>query len=362
MLVRLRWVVVIVDIARDAGKACQVTMRTREDAMAEAYGRTAAGAAVECWRLGGGGGIEAAVLTYGARLASLTVPVAGGRREVLLRRGDMAGWEADTAYLGATVGRFAGRIEGARFVLDGREYRLPANDGSACLHGGTPGFDRAVWRAEGDGDGVVMRHTSPDGDQGFPGRLEVAVRFSVRDGVGLVIEYTATTDAPTVLNLTNHAYFNLEGGGDVLGHVLTLAADAFVPVGAGLIQSGAPCPVAGTPFDFRAPGRIGARMGGADEQLRIAGGYDHTFLLSAAPTLAPRWVGRLEAGGVAMDVHTTEPAIQLYTGNFLEGPRHGAVCLETQHVPNAPNRGEFASTVLRVGQVFRSTTVYRFSG
>ena len=327
-----------------------------------AYGRTASGAAVERWRLGGGGGIEVAVLTYGARIASITVPGPFGRREVLLGCPDLAGWEAERAYLGATVGRFAGRIEGARFTLDGREYRLTDNDNGACLHGGTPGFERAVWRAEADGDGVVMRHTSPDGDQGFPGRLEVAVRFSVRDGRTLVLEYHATTAAPTVLNLSNHAYFNLAGSGDVLGHALTIAADEFLPVGPGLIQSGPPCPVAGTPFDFRSPRLLGARIGEADAQLRRAGGYDHTYLLSPAPALAPRFAARLEASGLAMDVFTTEPSIQLYTANSFEASRHGAVCLETQHVPNAPNRPEFASTVLRPGAVFRSETIYRFSG
>ncbi len=328
----------------------------------EAYGRTAAGASVELWRLGGSGGIEASVITYGARLASLTVPGPGGRRDVLLARADMAGWEDDRAYLGATVGRFAGRIEHARFTLDGQEHCLPANDGTACLHGGAPGFERAVWRAEADGDGVVMRHSSPNGDQGFPGRLDVAVRFSVRDGCALVLEYTATTDAPTVLNLTNHAYFNLAGGGDVLGQAHTIAADAFVPVGPGLIQNAPPCPVAGTPFDFRTTQTIGAGLAAGHDQLRIAGGYDHTYLLSPAPVSAPRWVARVEAGGFAMDVHTTQPAIQLYTGNFLDTPKHAALCLETQHVPNAPNRPEFASTVLRPGILFRSVTVYSFSG
>jgi aldose 1-epimerase len=329
---------------------------------AQAYGRTAGGTAVEIWRLGGGGGIEAAVITYGARVASLRVPGPRGLREVVLVPRDIAGWEADKSYLGATVGRFAGRIEGARFTLDGREHRLTDNDSGACLHGGAPGFERAIWSATEDGDGVVMRHHSPHGDQGFPGALDVAVRFSVRDGNALVLDYTATTSAPTVLNLTNHSYFNLAGAGEVLAHELTIAADSFVPVGPGLIQNAAPRPVDGTPFDFRQPARIGARIGEADPQLRTAGGYDHTYLLSPAPALAPRWVARLAEGGLAMDVFTDQPAIQLYTGNFLDNPKHAAVCLETEHVPDAPNRPEFASTVLRPGAVFRSTTIYRFSG
>ena len=329
---------------------------------ATAYGRMAGGAAVESWRLGGGGGIEATVITYGARLASLTVPGPRGRVEVLLRCADMAGWEADRAYLGATVGRFAGRIEGARFALDGVEHLLAANDGAACLHGGSPGFERALWRAEADGDGVVLRHVSPAGENGFPGRLAVAVRYSVRDGRALVIEYTATTDAPTVLNLTNHAYFNLLGAGDISGHELTVAADAFVPVGPGLIQNAPACAVDGTPFDFRVPRRLGDGLRSRHAQIVVAGGYDHSFLVSRGPVLAPRWIARLAAGGVEMDCFTTEPSVQVYTGNFLDNPRHGAVTLETQHVPNAPNRPELASTVLRPGAVFRSETVYRFSG
>ncbi len=328
----------------------------------ERFGRTSSGEEVALWWLGGGGGIEAGIVTYGARLASLTVPGPRGPLGVVLGMPDIAGYEADQAYLGATVGRFAGRIEGARFLLDGQEVTLPANDGAACLHGGTTGFDRAVWHAEPDGDALVLRHRSPAGDQGFPGALDVAVRYFVQDGNALSIDYTATTDAATVLNLTNHAYFNLAGGGNVMGHRVTIAADQFVPIGEGLIQAGPPAPVAGTPFDFRMPTRIGARIGEPDPQLRLAGGYDHTYLLSPAPELVPRWVAKVSAGAIAMDVYTTEPAIQLYTGNFLSPNRHGALCLETQHVPNSPNRAEFPSTVLRPGAVFRSRTVYRFTG
>ena len=319
------------------------------------YGLTEDGRAVHRIRLGGAG-LTVDALTYGARLAAITVPTPAGPRQVLLSPGDMAGWEADRAYLGATVGRFAGRIEGARFTLDGREYRLPANDGDACLHGGIPGFERAVWRAERDGDAVVMHHTSPDGDQGFPGTLSVAVRFAIEDGMALAIEYTATTDAPTVLNLTNHAYINLAGGGTVHDHVLEIAADSFIPVGPGLIQNAPPRPVAGTLFDFRAPRRIGDGLAAEDAQIRIAGGYDHTWLLNAATPAA-----RLSCAGLAMEVITTEPSLQLYTGNFLDSPRHAALSLETQHVPNTPNRPEFPSTTLRPGAVFRSRTIYRFS-
>lgn len=327
-----------------------------------AYGKTANGIAVDSWRLGDGGGIEATIISYGARLASLTVPGPRGRVSVVLGCHGMAGWEADKSYLGAIVGRFAGRIEGARFELDGVEHRLSANDGAACLHGGSPGFERAVWQGSADGMGLLLRHASPAGEHGFPGTLETTVRYSVRDGNALAIEYTATTDAPTVLNLTNHAYFNLLGTGDIGGHEITVAADSFVPVGPGLIQNGPPRPVAGTPFDLRAPRLIGEGLASGHEQIVVAGGYDHSFLVSHGPALSPRWIARLAAGGIAMDCFTTQPSLQLYTGNFLDAARRGAVCLETQHVPNAPNRPEFASTVLRPGAVFRSETLYRFSG
>lgn len=321
-----------------------------------AYGDTRDGRAVHRIRLGGDG-ITVDAITYGARLAAITVPTPTGPRQVLLSRGDMAGWEADRAYLGATIGRFAGRIEGARFTLDGREHRLTANDGTACLHGGSPGFDRAVWRAERDDDAVVMHHTSPDGDQGFPGSLEVTVRFAIEDGMALAIDYTATTDAPTVLNLTNHAYFNLAGAGTVHDHVLEIAADRFIPVGPGLIQAAAPCPVAGTVFDFRTPRRIGDGLAAGDAQIAMAGGYDHTWLLGGGTGPA----ARLSCAGIAMAVLTSQPSLQFYTGNFLDSPRHAALCLETQHVPNTPNRPEFPGTTLRAGAVFRARTVYRFS-
>ncbi len=209
----------------------------------------------------------------------------------------------------------------------------------------------------------MLRHVSPDGDQGFPGRLEVTVRYAVENSA-LTIDYTATTDAPTVLNLTNHAYFNLAGGGNILGHVLTTPAERFTPVDAALIPSGELRPVAGTPFDFRTPMAIGARIDADDEQLRVDPGYDHNFVLGMTPSETPRLAARVQAGGLVLEVRTTEPGVQLYTGNFLPPApfgNRGGFCLETQHFPDSPNRPEFPSSVLRPGETFRSRTEFHLS-
>ena len=249
-------------------------------------------------------------------------------------------------------------------MLDGREHRLDVNDGPNTLHGGAVGFDKAVWVGESDGAGVTLRHVGPDGDQGFPGRLDVSVRYAVLGGTTLAIGYEATCDAATVVNLTNHAYFNLAGGGDVLDHVVAIAADRFLAVDATLIPEGPPRDVAGTPFDFRMPARIGARIDADDEQLRFGRGYDHCFVLEGAPTGEPRLAARVAAGGLVMTVETTEPCVQLYTGNMLGPPfaRRAGLCLETQHAPDSPNRPDLPTTVLRPGETFRSRTLYRFAG
>jgi aldose 1-epimerase len=330
---------------------------------AKTIGTMPEGRPVETWRLGDANGLELTVMNYGARAASLLVPVAGGRREVLLTLDGLAAWLADNSHIGAIAGRFANRIAGARFTLDGREVRLAANNGTNNLHGGPIGFGRRLWTGTPEGDALLLTLDSADGDQNFPGAMHAELRYCV-PGDTVSLAYTATTDAPTVVNLTSHAYFNLAGGGDVMGHVLTLAADHYLPVDAAAIPTGERRSVTGTPFDFRQPVALGARIGADDPQLKLGQGYDHCFVLADAPRPAPVFAARVTAGGVAWEVATTEPAVQLYSGNHLTGSPHPwrtGLCLETQHYPNSPNQPDFPSTVLRPGMTFRSVTTWRFS-
>jgi aldose 1-epimerase len=328
------------------------------------FGRMPDGTAVHEFTLGGAGGLSATIIEYGGRIATLSVPTASGPRNVNLGCGTLEAWLADRSHLGALAGRYANRIGGGRFVLDGKEYRLPQNNGANTLHGGPGGFAYRVWTGEPDGDALLLRLTSADGDQGFPGKLDVEVRYAI-EGAALSIDYTARTDAPTVLNLTNHAYFNLEGAGrpSVFDHVLEIPADTYTATDAALIPTGELASVANTPLDFRAPRRIGDFIAADFDPVRIGGGYDQNFVLGAAPTATPTFAARVTAGGIAMEVLTTEPGVQLYTGNWLGAPfaRYGALCLETQHFANSPNRPEFPSTALRPGEVFRSRTLYRFA-
>lgn len=316
------------------------------------------------------------ILTFGAIVASVEAPDRDGVcRNVVLGHADLAGYVADTAYFGATIGRYANRIASGCFKLDGREYQLERNNPPNTLHGGLRGFDKAVWCAEPRAGvtAVTLRHRSADGDQGYPGTLDVAVTYMLSLDNVLTIDYAATTDRPTIINLTNHSYFNLagEGTGDIYGHELTIAADAFTPVDATLVPTGERRAVAGTPFDFRTPLLIGPRLRDADEQLQRGRGYDHNFVLrGAVGTLRP--VARLHdpLSGRVLEISTTEPGIQVYSGNFLDGflvgpsrccYRQGdGICLETQHFPDSPNQPHFPSTVLRPGHAFRSTTVWRF--
>ncbi len=336
------------------------------------------GREAEEFLLDNGRGMAARVGTYGARLLSLRVPDRSGAPvEVLLGYDRLEEWAGDNAFLGATIGRCANRIARGRFTLDGSPHRVPVNDPPNALHGGPQGFDKAVWRADPAADGtaaLTLFHTSPDGDQGFPGTVAAQLRVALTGDGGLSLEYRAETDRPTVVNPTNHAYFNLAGGGDVLGHVVAIAADRFTPLDATLIPTGELRPVEDTPFDFRAPARIGDRIDrSGDEQLRIAGGYDHNFVL---PPLPPgggmRFAARVEepARGIRLEVWTTEPGLQFYSGNMLDGSRRGrgaavlarrtALCLETQHFPDSPNQSGFPTVVLRPGETFRSSTLYRF--
>lgn len=323
------------------------------------------------------GAMQARIITYGARLVSLDVPDRNDKTaDVVLGYDSLTPYTTDSkTYFGAIVGRYANRIGRGTFVLDGKRYDLPKNDGDNTLHGGTVGFDKRAWSAHEIPHGVELTLVSKNGDQGFPGTLTTHVSYTLR-AHALRIEYFATTDADTVLNLTNHSYFNLsgEGQGNILNDVLTIPAESYTPVNAGLIPTGQLAAVAGTPFDFRTPTPVGKRIDENNEQLRFAKGYDMNFVLNqdrdhqslheAARVLDPR-TGRV------LLVKTTQPGVQLYSGNFLDGTIHGkhghvyakhaALCLETQHFPDSPNKPQFPSTELKPGQTFHSVTEYVFS-
>jgi aldose 1-epimerase len=343
---------------------------------ASRYGVLSDGTAVEQFTLTNDRGTRARVISYGAILTSLELADRdGGRANVVLGCASLADYVDDTRHFGAIVGRYANRIAGGRFTLDGAAYQLERNQPPNALHGGSRGFDKAVWRAESARDAarLVLRHVSADGEASYPGTLDVTVAYTLTPDDALRLDYEATTDRPTIVNLTNHSYFNLrgEGAGDVLGHELALMADAFTPVDATLIPTGELRNVAGTPFDFRAPTAIGAQLRDGDEQILRGRGYDHNFVLRGAPG-ALRPAARLSepASGRVIEVETTEPGVQLYTGNFLDASSRGTsgrpyrqsdgLCLETQHFPDSPNHPHFPSTVLRPGEVFRSTTIWRF--
>lgn len=322
--------------------------------------------------------LEVDVTDLGARIVAIRAPDRrGAPADVVLGFDDVGGYLRDDAYLGATVGRHANRIAGGRFTLAGRTYQLARNDGEHCLHGGPAAFDQRGWAARdvsiADVPGLALALTSPDGDNGFPGELACEVTFSL-DGDELRIDYRATTDRPTIVNLTNHAYFDLAGidGADVLAHQLTIHATRFTPVDATLIPTGELRAVVGTPFDFTTPTAIGARIDADDVQLAHGRGYDHNFVLDAGGgALALAATLHDPASGRTLDVLTTEPGLQLYTGNFLDGSVRGkrglphrrrqALCLETQRFPDAPNHPDFPSTALAPGAVHRSTTIYRFT-
>lgn len=340
------------------------------------FGTLPDGRPVHRWTLSDGAGLTACVLDHGALLQSLHVPDAAGRPvNVALGFDTLEPYLARAPFFGSTIGRFGNRIAGGAFELDGQAFRVPLSDGPRpnALHGGVHGYDTRLWAAASVDGGVELTLDSPDGDQGFPGALRVTVRYTLSDG-GLRIDYLATTDAPTVVNLTNHSYLNLAGEGTatVLDHELTLAAAAFLPVDAQLIPLGDPAPVAGTPFDFTAARPLGAQMHLSDRQLGLTGGYDHCWVLDGGRTVEPRPVATLThaPSGRALTLSTTEPGIQVYTGNGLDGTltgpsgrRYGrcsGVALETQHYPDSPNRPDFPSTVLRPGAEYRSTTVYAF--
>lgn len=339
------------------------------------FGRLDDGRRVTRFTLEAVSGLSAQILSYGGTLVSLAVPDRAGRlADVVLGFDDLAGYVGGRGYLGALIGRCANRIAGARFALDGVDYRLTANEGVNQLHGGRAGFDKAVWRAAARetpaGPALDLDHDSPHGEEGYPGNVSVRATYTL-EADALRIDYSAACDRDTVINLTNHAYWNLAGhaAGSILDHRLAIDAERFAVVGPGQIPTGELRAVAGTPFDFRAGMAIGARIDAPDHQLRLGEGYDHSFELQG-PHGALRRAARVvePASGRVLEVLTTEPAVQLYSGNHLDGMRGKAgaayhrrtgFCLETQHHPDSPNQPAFPSIVLRAGAQYRSTTVYR---
>ncbi|WP_432153119.1 aldose epimerase family protein [Streptomyces tricolor] len=318
--------------------------------MSELFGTLSDGTPVHRWTVERGG-TRVRVLSYGGIVQSVEVPDGAGRTaDVVLGFPDLDGYLAHPEpYLGAVIGRYANRIAGGRFALDGRTYPLARNNGPNALHGGERGFDKRVWEVTPVAHGLRLSRVSPHGEEGFPGRLAVTVTYTLTESGALRIGYEAVTDAPTVVNLTNHTYWNLSGSGRAGGHRLRLAASRYTPVDADLIPTGEPADVTGSRFDFRTARTVGS-------------GYDHNFALDKGVTGAAEEVAELHApaSGRTLRVATTEPGLQLYTADHLSGPfSPGAgIALETQHFPDSPNRPDFPSTVLRPGEVFRSETVY----
>ncbi len=345
----------------------------------QAFGTARDGKSVELYTLKNQQGMEVRVMTYGGTIVALRVPDKQGQcADVVLGFDKLGGYLGSNAYFGATVGRYVNLIANAKFTLDGKEYALAKNDGPNSLHGGIKGFDKVVWHAEpvenaGEAS-LILKYTSVDGEEGYPGTLQVTVTYRLDEKNELAINYHATTDKATPLNLTNHSYFNLagEGNGDILGHVLMLNANRFTPISKTLLPTGGISTVKGTPLDFTQPTAIGARINSKHEQVVLGGGYDHNFVINrqgSGLTLAARVYE--PTSGRVMEVYTTEPGVQFYTGDFTDEPVTGkrghvykqrpAFCLETQHYPNSPNLPGFPSTILRPGQTYQSTTVYRFS-
>ena len=324
-------------------------------------------------------GEEVKITNYGGIVVSLKVlDKEGDLGDVVLGYDNLDDYINDTPYFGAIIGRYGNRIAKGKFTLDGAARELAVNNPPNALHGGLRGFDKVVWKAAPlaaqDSAGLVLSYVSQDGEEGYPGTLDVKVTYRWTDESELRIDYEATTDKPTVVNLTNHAYFNLKdaGASSILGHEMMIQADSFTPIDDTLIPTGEIRPVEGTPFDFRQATAIGARIGDDDEQLKFGLGYDHNFVLNRPGdglVLAAR-VSEPTSGRV-MEVLTTEPGVQFYSGNFLDGhhvgkggtayERRSGFCLETQHFPDSPNQPDFPSTVLRPGETYRSTTVYRFT-
>lgn len=340
------------------------------------FGKMPDGTAVELFTLTDGP-YEARITNYGGVVVSLKVPDRNGKSaDVVLGFDDLNGYVTNfnspsPAFFGAIIGRYGNRIAHGSFTLDGKKYSLPLNNGENTLHGGPHGFNNVVWKAKHIANGVELTYLSKDGEAGYPGNLSAVVRYTLVKGE-LKIEYSATTDKDTVVNLTNHSYFNLAGKGDILGHQLTLRASRFTPVDAGLIPTGVLKSVEGTPFDFRKATAVGARIHADNEQLHLGRGYDHNWVLDSGGGKLAEAAELYDPGsGRVLKVLTDQPGIQFYSGNFLDGSvkgkggkpdeLHAALCLETQHFPDSPNHPDFPSTELKPGERYHTVTIYSFS-
>jgi aldose 1-epimerase len=344
------------------------------------YGTTSDGKTVDEYTLTNANGVEVKILTYGGVITSIRVPDRNGAfANVVLGCSSIADYETKSAYFGALIGRYGNRLGNGTFTLEGATYNVPVNNGPNGLHGGLKGFDKQVWtgkEAQVDaGVGLELTYVSADGEEGYPGTLSVTVTYTLTDDNGLRIDYRATTDGTTVVNLTNHSYFNLagNGAGAIYDHILQLNADHYTPVDSTLIPTGEIAPVQGTPFDFRAAKRIGTGIRSGHEQIVFGRGYDHNLVLNHQSEGTLDLAARVyePTSGRVMNVYTTEPGVQFYTGNFLDGSVVGssggmyrmgdALCLETQHYPDSPNKPNFPSTTLTPGQTHQSTTIYQFT-
>jgi aldose 1-epimerase len=351
--------------------ACRTAPSQAHRVEQAAFGRTRDGEETRTYTLRNANGMRAKLTDYGATLTELWVPDRDGKiANVVLGYERVDDYVAAPFYLGATLGRVANRIANAKFTLDGRVYTLVANRAPNHLHGGVRGFDRRVWSGQATNNSVMFTYVSPDGEEGYPGTMRVAVTFTLSDANELRIDYMATTDKATPINLTNHSFFNLAGSGSILDHVLTINADRYTPGNPSLVPTGELALVAGTPLDFRQPHRIGERIG---EMRTIANGYDHNFVLNRKPLDDLKFAARAEdsTSGRVLDIWTTEPGIQFFTGNRFDKSfpgvggviydRHAGFALEPQHFPDAINQPAFPSVVLRPGDTFRSSTVFRFT-
>ena len=339
----------------------------------KSFGKTSGGESVTSYTMKNDAGMSVSVLNYGCTVQKILVPKANGEQiDVALGYDNLAGYEKGSCFFGAFVGRYANRIKGARFALNGREYSLAKNDGENHLHGV---YCSQVFDAEAEGDALVFRRVSPDGEEGYPGTLTYEVIYRLTDDNALEFEYRARTDADTVVNFTNHTYFNLNGSGNVLGHNLTIHADRFTEGDAQTLPTGRILRVDGTPLDFRRGRPIGDGIGSDYEQIRFCRGYDHNFILNGEPgVLRPMASAQGDVSGIRMEAFTTQPAMQLYTGNYVDMdtapfgksgvryPRYAGFCLESQHFPCSPNFPAFPSTVLHPGEEYFEKTVYRFIG